>query len=134
MSRSLASCIEASTAALVSGVAAQAETFAGSSPALVTALFRVSVAPSAVAKAVLPFKHRSSKLEEGGAAGLLRNADAHIRAAITDCGMNARKRIVLEDDARLGKVGDELVHVGLRGFAMRALEVGELDEFEILRS
>ena len=38
------------------------------------------------------------------------------------------QRIVLEDDARLGEIGDELIHVGLRLFAVRALEVGELDE------
>ena len=40
--------------------------------------------------------------------------------------------IVLKDDARLGEIGDELVHVGLRFFAMRALEVGKLDQFKIL--
>src|SRR3569833_1268096 len=53
-SRSFASCTEASTAAFVSGVFAHAETFAGSSPALVTALFNVNVAPSAVAKPSCP--------------------------------------------------------------------------------
>ena len=38
------------------GVAAQAATFAGSRPALVTALFRVSVAPSGVARPSWPSK------------------------------------------------------------------------------
>ena len=39
---------------------------------------------------------------------------------------------VLKDDAGLGKIRSQLVHVGLRLFAVRALEVGELDQFEIL--
>ena len=82
-------------------------------------------------KAILPFKYRGSKLEEGGAAGQLGDADSVLRC---DHGlrMNGSERVVLENDARLGKIGDELVHVGLRSFAMRALEVSELDEFEIL--
>ena len=46
--------------------------------------------------------------------------------------MNRGKGIVLKDDARLGKIGDQLVHVGLRLLAVGALEVSELDEFEIL--
>jgi hypothetical protein len=41
------------------------------------------------------------------------------------------QRIVLEDDARLGEVVHELVHVGLRLFAMRALEIGKLDDLEV---
>src|ERR1700761_7074881 len=46
--------------------------------------------------------------------------------------MDGRKRIVLEDNARLGKIRDELIHVGLRLFAVRTLEIGEFDELEIL--
>ncbi len=46
--------------------------------------------------------------------------------------MNRGKRIVLKDDARLGKIHRELVHVGLRLLAMGALEIGELNQFQIL--
>src|SRR5579872_5194907 len=47
--------------------------------------------------------------------------------------MNGGQRIVLENDARLGKVRGQLLHVGLRLFAVGALEVGKLDQFQILR-
>ena len=49
-----------------------------------------------------------------------------------DCGMDRCNRIVLKDDAGLGKVHRQLVHVGLRFLAMGALEVGELDQLQIL--
>ena len=62
--------------ALASGVAAQAAIFAGSRPALVTALFRVSVAPSGCCKTILAIEHGCRKLEECSAAALLGYADA----------------------------------------------------------
>ena len=82
-------------------------------------------------QAILRLKYRGGKLEEGGAASQFCNA-----VAVGRCDyrlrMDGSERIVLEDNARLGKIGDELIHVGLRLFAMRALEIGEFDEFEIL--
>ena len=39
----------------------------------------------------------------------------------------------LKDNARLGKIRGELIHVGLRLLAVRALEVGKLDHLKILR-
>src|ERR1700733_4779430 len=39
---------------------------------------------------------------------------------------------VLKDDSRLGVIRNQLVHVGLRLFAVRALEVGKLDQLQIL--
>ncbi len=43
-----------------------------------------------------------------------------------------RQRKVLEDDAGLGKIHRQLVHIGLRLFAVGALEVGKLDNLQIL--
>jgi hypothetical protein len=44
-----------------------------------------------------------------------------------------RQGIVLEDDAGFGKIHCQLVHVGLRILAMRALEIGEFHQFQVLR-
>ena len=56
-----------------------------------------------------------------------------VRRGSTDCRMNGGKRKVLKDDARLGKIHCQLVHVGLRFLAMGALEIGKLDQFQVLR-
>jgi hypothetical protein len=45
-----------------------------------------------------------------------------------------RQRIALKDDAGLGKIHCQLVHIGLRVLAVGALEVGKLDNLQILRS
>ena len=102
-----------------------------SSPALVTALFNVRVAPSGVFEPVLAIKYRSRKLEESRASRLFGNTNA-ISGRERSFGVNGRQRVVLEDDARLGKICNELVHVGLRGFAMRALKIREFDQFKVL--
>ena len=39
--------------------------------------------------------------------------------------MNLGQRIGLEDDARLRKIGRQLIHVGLRFLAVRALEIAD---------
>ena len=47
--------------------------------------------------------------------------------------MNLRKGKDLKHNARFGEIDGELFHVGLRLFAVRALEVSKLDKFQILR-
>ena len=47
--------------------------------------------------------------------------------------MDRGQRIVLKNDSGLRKVGGDLLHVGLCGFAMGALEVGEFHDFEVFR-
>src|SRR6516164_4576750 len=42
--------------------------------------------------------------------------------------MNRSNWVVLEDNSRFREVRKELFHVGLRSLAMRALEVGELND------
>src|SRR6516225_5304536 len=46
--------------------------------------------------------------------------------------MNRSNWVVLEDNSRFREVRKELFHVGLRSLAMRALEVGELNQHEVL--
>ena len=43
-----------------------------------------------------------------------------------------RQGEILKHDARLGKIHGQLVHIGLGFFAMRALEVGKLHQFQVL--
>src|SRR5579875_3363495 len=102
MPRSLASFIEDSTDALVAGSAAQA---------------------------VLAFKHSRGVLEKRRAAAHLGHANAVLRR-VHRLRMDRRNGIVLEDNARLGEIGGKLIHVGLRLLAMRALKIGELDQFQ----
>ena len=45
--------------------------------------------------------------------------------------MNLDQGEALIDDVRVGEIRGELVHGGLRIFAVRALEVSELDEFQV---
>lgn len=72
-----------------------------------------------------------SKLEEGGVATDPGDAVAVIRS-LEGLRMHVDQRERLIDVARIWKVGDELFGGGLRGLAVRALEVGELDELMLL--
>ena len=48
--------------------------------------------------------------------------------------MHGLQRKVLEDNARLGKICRQHVHIRLDSLAVRALEVGKLHQFQIFRS
>ena len=132
MPTSVPSLTEASTLALISGVAAHAETFAGSSPALMTALLRVRAAPSGVARPSWPSNTAAANWKKAVLPPMLVHAEA-VLSRLHGRRMDGRDGKVLKDDARLGKIRDQLVHVGLRLFAVRALEVGELHQLQILR-
>ena len=69
-------------------------------------------------------------LEEGLVRLLLR-ADT-VGRGLEGGGMNIDQRELLEDDARGGKVLDDLVHRGLGHLAVRALQIGELDQHQVL--
>src|SRR5580658_6873974 len=81
--------------------------------------------------ASLTVKHCRGELEEGVAATQLGHTDTV--SGRGRCGCVLREGVVLEDDARLGEVRCQLLHVRLCLFAMRALEVSELDNLKVLR-
>ena len=130
MPKSVPSLIEASTSALISGVAAQAATLAGSRPALVTALLRVSVAPSGVASPSWPSKTADAYWKNALLPPSLLTQRPYSAAVIAAGCMDGNGK-ALKDDARLGEIRDQLVHVGLRLLAMGALEIGELDQLKV---
>ncbi len=72
-----------------------------------------------------------SELEEGLVAGLLCDADA-VGGSLVRFGVNRGQREILKDEMRLGEIAEEAVDDGLDFLAVRALEVGELDEFDLL--
>ena len=82
-------------------------------------------------EAFLAIKDGCGEGEEGAAAALLGHANA-IGSGGLAAGWMLANGIALEDDAGLGKIDGELVHVGLGFLAMGALEVSELDQFQIL--
>ena len=47
--------------------------------------------------------------------------------------MNALQRKALEDDAGLGEIHRQLVHIGLRVLAMGALKIGKLDNLQLFQ-
>ena len=68
--------------------------------------------------------------EEGWAATELGNADT-VSCRPEGLRVNLHQRVALVDDVRIREVGSDFIHCGLSVFAMRALEVGELDEFQV---
>ena len=79
---------------------------------------------------VLAFEHSPGKGEEGGAAAQL--GDAHAVCGGASCLLVLRQGVVLKNDVSLGEVDGQLFHVGLGFLAVRAFEVGKLDQFQIL--
>ena len=80
-------------------------------------------------EALLSVEDGIDELEEG-IVRLLLYADAK-GCGLEGGGMNVYQREELKDDVRLGEVVGELVHDGLGILAVRALQVGELDQLKI---